>query len=270
MFKKEAQQLKICIGLEREIVGIKFIFIKEEYDDLNVNEFNKKSSFCSMTYQAMEGNTLKAKEDSFICRGGPETLGMDLPDNYILSGKQFSTFKLYDSLATARKVQNELSFINQKIYGVLVGPLKDLEDADVVMFLANGRQVMRIIQAYTYKYSMPKNIGMIGNQGICSDLVSRPYKENDLNLSALCDGARMHTKADDGEMGIGMPINLFKDIVDGLIYTTNPALDNKEKKLLEDRMKESDILDLDIEYDKMYVSYAKDMKYNESLYRNKE
>lgn len=270
MFQKEVEQLKLSLGLDREVVGVKFIFIKEEYEDLGVEEFSKKSTFCAMTYQAMNGKTLKAKEDSFTCRGGPETLGMDEPDNYILSGKQFSTFGLYKSLVVSRQVQNELTFINQKIYGVLVGPLKDMEDADVVMFLANGRQVMRVVQAYTYRYSMPKKIGMIGNQGICSDLVARPYNENDLNISALCAGARMHTKADDGEMGIGLPINIFDDLVDGVIQTTNPALDNHQKRLLEERLDGSDILGIDIEYNKMYGSYAKDMKHDEKLYREKE
>ena len=46
----------------------------------------------------------------------------------------------------------------------------------MVMLLCNGWQMMmRLIQGYTWHHGMAKNIGMIGNQGICADLVARPY-----------------------------------------------------------------------------------------------
>lgn len=49
---------------------------------------------------------------------------------------------------------------------------------------------MRIVQAYTYKYGVHKNITLGGNQGICSECTAVPYENNDLNISTLCSGTR--------------------------------------------------------------------------------
>ena len=142
-----------------------------------------------------------------------------------------------------------------------------MEETDVVMFLCNAWQMMRVVQGYTYHHGMAKNIGMIGNQGICADLVSRPYMMNDLNISVLCAGARINTKADDGELGAGMPMHLFWDIAEGVLVTVNPAMENQRKEALENRLENKDELGFEIEYGKMYASYAKDGKYPEQLYK---
>lgn len=269
MKNENVKKLSLALGLTRRIVGVKFIFIKEEYDDIDLPEFKNKTTFCAMSQRAMKGEMLKANAKCFTCQGGPETFGMVDVDNYVSSGKQFSTFKLYESAAVSRQAQESITFIKQRIYGIVAGPLDEMEDADVVMFLANGRQMMRVIQGYTYRFGMAKNIGMIGNQGICSDLIARPYQLNDMNISVMCYGARMHTKADDGELGAGLPINLFDDLVTGVIETVNSALGNPEKRELIERLSSPDELGIEIEFGKMYGSYTKDAKYDESLYRRK-
>lgn len=267
MEKDLVRKFSVALGMNRRIIGIKFLFIEEEYQDFDAEELSGKRTFCGMTAQAMEGKMVKGKSDSFGCQGGPEMLGMKKIPNYVKSGKQFETFRLYEDLAISRQVQNDLCFIDQKIYGVAAGPLDEMEDADIVMFLCNAWQMMRVIQGYTYHHGMAKNIGMIGNQGICSDLAARPYLMNDLNISVLCMGARMNTHADDGELGAGMPIHLFRDVAEGVLKTINPAMDNKRKKELQERVEKEDDLDFGLEFGKVYVSYAKNMKYSEELYK---
>lgn len=267
MKKELIEKLKIALDLEREIVGVHFLFIEEEYRDCDAWEIENKPSFCGMISQAMNGKKVKGKFDSFGCQGGPEMLGMKNVSNYVRSGKQFETFRLYEDMAIARQVQNALCFINQKIYGVVAAPLEKMEEADVVLFLGNAWQMMRVIQGYTYHHGVAANIGMIGNQGICSDLVSRPYVKNDLNISLLCVGARLNTKAKDGELGAGMPIHLFDDIVNGILKTINPAMENRRKEELQKRLLAREKNDVELEFGKMYASYAKDGKYPEELYK---
>lgn len=261
------KKFKIALGLKRRIIGVKFLFIEEEYHDFDAVEMNVKMSFCGLAARAMKGEKIKGKCDSFSCQGGPEMLGMKPVPNYVYSGKQFGTFRLYEDMAIARQVQNDLCFVNQKIYGVAAAPIEEMEEADTVMFLCNAWQMMRVVQGYTYHHGMAKNIGMAGNQGICSDLVARPYCTNDLNLSVLCAGARMNTHAEDGELGAGMPIHLFFDIAKGVLATINPAMDNKRKEELEKRMEQEGESGITLEYGKMYVSYAKDSGYPEELYK---
>ena len=210
----------------------------------------------------------KGKASTFGCQGGPEMLGMKPVPNYVKSGKQFSKMNLYEDLSIARSVQNDLCFIDQKIYGVLCGPLEEMEYADVVMFIADCWQMMRVVQGYTYHNGMAKNIGMIGNQGICSDLVSRPFVKNDMNISLLCMGARLNSRATDGELGAGMPLHIFRDVANGVITTFNAATDKKHKESAAKRLEELNYdLGEDIAYDKIYMSYACDGEYPEKLYK---
>lgn len=269
MNKENAKKLSLALGLDKKIVGVKFLFLKEEYDDLDIKEFTNKMSFCAMTLKAMNGITGKADKNCFACQGGPETFGITDVSNYVSSGKQYSTFKLYESHAVARQAQEDIVFIKQRIHGIVVGPLEDMEDADVVLFIGDCRQIMRVIQGYAYHYGMPKNIGMIGNQGICADLVARPFQLNDLNVSLLCYGARLHSKVSDGELGAGMPIHIFNNVVKGVISTINSAQGDKQKRELLERLDEPNELGVEIEFGKMYGSYSKDLKYPESLYKQR-
>lgn len=267
MYQELVNECSIFLSLKRVIIGVRFLFVEEEYNDLDAEEFSLKSSLCALVAQTMKGKILKAKVDSFGCQGGPEMLGMKPVSNFVRSGRQFKEFGLYEDLAISRQVQNDLCFINQKIYGVEVGPLDEMEDADVVLFLCDSWQGMRVIQGYTFHHGMAKNIGMIGNQGVCSDLIARPYLKNDINLSMLCLGARTHTKAEDGELGIGMPVHLFPDVVKGIRETLNTATEGKRKKELQERLEQQNSVDFLIKYGEIYVGYDKKMKYPEELYK---
>ena len=170
MKEQEIKKLELALGFKREIVGIKFIFIQEEYENIPVKEMEKRNTFCGLTARAMNGELLKAKVDCFTCQGGPEMLGMKTVSNYVKSGKQFATFRLYEDMAVAREVQNELCFVDQKIYGIVVGPLKKMEDADVAMFVCSAWQGMRVIQGYTYHYGMERYPFELSG-GLCQRIV---------------------------------------------------------------------------------------------------
>lgn len=267
MYKKYVDECEIILDLKRPIIGVQFLFIKEEYEGAEAKELFPRGPFCALIGQAMKGNITKAKYDGFTCQGGPDILGMKSVSNFVRSGREFKEFGMYADLATSRQVQNDLCFVNQKIYGVLAGPLDQMEDADVVLFLATPWQMMRAIQGYTYYHGMAKNIGMIGNQGVCADLVARPYFKNDINVSVLCMGSRLNLQAEDSEMGVGMPVHLFVDLVEGLKKTLNMATDEKRKKELDKRLEGRTDVNLSIEHNGFYMSYEKKMKYPVELYK---
>ena len=76
MEKQLIKRFSKALGLSRQVVGIKFIFLKEEYEDLDVPEPKAGGCFCALTARAMEGKIMKGKADTFGCQGGPEMLGM--------------------------------------------------------------------------------------------------------------------------------------------------------------------------------------------------
>ena len=124
-------------------------------------------------------------------------------------------------------------------------------------------------RGYTYHYGMAKNIGMIGNQGICSDLVARPYMKNDLNISVMCLGARMHTKAEDGELGIGMPIRMLWQLIEGVVNTINPSMEDKRKEDLLERLAE-DVYKRQVLEGTNGVLHVSQVYLNELLYKDLE
>lgn len=109
---------KIALGLKRRIIGVKFLFIEEEYYDFDAGEMNVKMSFCGLAARAMKGEKIKGKCDSFSCQGGPEMLGMKPVPNYVYSGKQFGTFRLYEDVnqdAIAAELTNgNIDFVDVK------------------------------------------------------------------------------------------------------------------------------------------------------------
>ena len=45
----------------------------------------------------------------------------------------------------------------------------------------------------------------------------------------------MHTKAEDGELGIGMPIRMLWQLIEGVVNTINPSMEDKRKEDLDNR-----------------------------------
>ena len=69
-------------------------------------------------------------------------LGMKTVSNYVKSGKQFATFRLYEDMAVAREVQNELCFVDQKIYGIV----NEYGISDVVFDVKNSNIEEKLLQ----------------------------------------------------------------------------------------------------------------------------
>ena len=255
-YLKDIERFSIVLGLERKIIGVHFLLIKQEYESSDAKPLDFRMTYCRMLYNAMNGRKIKATKDSFTCQGGPEMLGLRPLTNYERSGKQFDTFRLYEDMAVAHQVQQDLLPISHLAYGVEIGPIEQMEKTDVVIMISDAYQAMRIMQGYTYHYGMASNIGTIGNQGACSDLTARPYMTNDINLSLLCAGARQSMNTTDGEVGIGMPIRIFKTVLRGVLDTVNAAQNDLRKKEIQKRVDKSDIgLGFELDYGHMYANY---------------
>jgi len=251
----QVDKLYCALNMSRNLVGVKFIFSEEEFDNIGTEPMKGKASYCQMVKLAAMGRHIKSCRDNFTCGGGVRAIGLEEPDNSVISGQlYYNTLKLYNRLGTAKAVQKYVTFIEHRIYGVLLKPLQDCDiEPDIVIIILNPYQAMRVIQGYAYHYRAPKNIRMTGNQAICSECTAVPYETNDLNISCLCSGTRMLAGWDVNEMSIGIPFNMFNNIVDGVIKTINPTEPDSVKNEILLRCKEKGItLDIDVEPGKAY------------------
>lgn len=254
MENKNVEYMGKALGLERRIVGVNFLAYRTEYDECPAKESERKGTFCSFVNRASHGEVLKVCGKHFACQGGALAIGVKDEPERTRSGRIYEHCGLYGSHAIARSVNEGMTHIEHKIYGVMVGPLGEIEDADVVIILGTAKQMMRIVQGYTYEYGVAEHLSTVGNQAMCSDLCAKPFMNNDINFSFMCCGARINTRCSDGEMGASMPVQMFKHVVNGVLQTLNLTEPNSVKEEILSRL--SDPMELGVEI-RMNDSYGK-------------
>lgn len=253
----EIETLDCILDLSRDIVGVKFIFTEEEFEHINIEQVKFKMSYCNTVRLASQGRSFKANLNHFFCKASARALGLMDVNDEIISGRLYYSFKMYNSVGIAKEVQKNVTYIDHKIYGIVVKPLQCFEEeADVVIMIVNPYQAMRIVQGYSYHYGIAKNIKLTGNQGLCSECTATPYENNDLNISLLCANTRLAAKWNDNEMGVGMPFHMFSTIAKGIIQTLNPSEPNSRKRKITEYAKEKEI-DIDVELGTSYYRSGK-------------
>ena len=209
------------LNLQRKIVGIRFITYEQEYNNLEVEEYKWKNRLCGFVSIGGKNKHFKIKKENFLCLSGPKQLGMMKHEEIESSGRVMANCGLYSDFSIAREVSNSFNKISQEIYGVEIGPISKIENADVVVIIGIAEQIMQVIQAYTYFYGVPSNTVSVGNAAMCSDLVSKPFMKNDINLSFMCCGARTSTGSKQGELAVGMPINIYRNVSKSILKLQN-------------------------------------------------
>ncbi|MFZ5966220.1 MAG: DUF169 domain-containing protein [Bacillota bacterium] len=255
--REEAHRLKSVLGLSRNIVGVKFIYTEEEFNDINIKQVNFKMSYCNTVKLASKGKPFKANFENFYCKASARAFGLMNIDNDVASGRLYHSFRMYNSIGTAKNVQKNVTYFNHEIYGVVVQPLEQFEnDPDIVIMIINPYQAMRVVQGYSYHYGIAKNIKLTGNQGLCSECTVTPYEYNDLNVSLLCANTRFAAKWNDEEMGVGMPYHMFDTVADGIMKTLNPSEPNSRKREILEKVKDKN-LGVEIELGTSYYRSGK-------------
>jgi uncharacterized protein (DUF169 family) len=94
---------------------------------------------------------------------------------------------------------------------VSVSPLERTEKKpDVVIVVGNPRKVMRISTILAQLHEKrPVEAKFKGEFAVCGECTAIPYMEKKVNLSLLCNGARMFSGYRDDEIVLGFPLDDF-------------------------------------------------------------
>lgn len=252
MEEKKVIQLSKALQIERPIIGVRFLYFKKDFDDCVAPKCKYNASYCKLIRLAMNGEHYKVDESNIACRCAIESVGLDKKMGCVNSGQRYYSLNLYESRAVAKAVSDTICTIDQEINGLEIGPLELMEDADIVIFMVTPYQLMRVVQGYSYKWGIPKNISMAGNQGICADLTAAPFVRNDMNFSVLCAGTRKMCGWGKEEMGVGLPIQQFNPLVEGVLATLNYIEYPDEKEKIRKSLEFKDQLDTEIDDDLHY------------------
>lgn len=218
------ESLKEVIGLTREPVGITLLFTKEDYDQYPVEETKFATTYCVMVKRAaVDGKGIKCRLEHHRCDGATTAFALEPSTEQIESGKEYFSYKLYSSVAVARRMREGIKSLHRMpvtTYGLAIVPLKDCQvTPDVIILMTNALQSMRLVQGYEYFTGKKPVIDMGAMQGMCSELTVSPYLTGEMNVSVLCPSTRMLCKWDENDMAVGIPFELFETITRGVEAT---------------------------------------------------
>ncbi|WP_142415608.1 DUF169 domain-containing protein [Hathewaya massiliensis] len=222
---------KRVLDLNREIVGIKFLHDEAQYNEANALDIKGKIRYCVLVKSASLGHALKIRGENCSCQGASRTLGFIKPNKRYSSGLTYMDFQFYESMSISYKTVQEIESIQHCPIGIMAKPLYMYKEStpDVVIVVTKAYNAMRISQGYTYKFGLKKNFTFAGNQALCFESTTIPYKNSDMNISMLCAGTRHYASWNDEELCLGIYYNKFQDILDGVINTINTIEPNDKK-----------------------------------------
>lgn len=146
--------------------------------------------FCEMVRRsAMYGENFVFGVEELTCTSGELALGFTEP----------SYGEVYPRIKPA----------NTRL--VSISPLERTEEKpDVVIIIGTPRKLMRVSTILAQLHEkQPVEARFKGEFAVCGECTAIPYMEKKVNLSLLCNGARMFSGFRDDEMAMGFPLDDF-------------------------------------------------------------
>ncbi len=237
--KYSVDLIESYLDLNRKPVGVKFFFDKDEFDNLEIPQRERKLTYCNSVQLASKGKAMKLTKENQACPNGAMALKMKEVPEPMASGKGRFSKNIYNTVEISKSISDEMIFMKEEPYGILVMPLEDYKfNPDVVIVVSSSYNVMRIIQGHGYFNGYTNNLRTVGLQAVCQDLTTYVYNTKDINITLLCPGTRLVADWQADEIGIGIPFEKWFEVVEGVKETTNPFERNHNKVNIEKRLKE--------------------------------
>ncbi len=221
----------------RKLVGVKLVYSKKDFDKDEAKELTSPLEYCVVVKSATLGNSLKLRKQCSQCSGSTFALGFSDPGEGFYSGCSSCELGLFKDPEVAFKTNNQLKYLHRPLYGVIVKPFECFtkSDPDVVLIVANPRELMRVMQGYTCHFGIYPHIALTGNQAVCIESTTTPIITDQINLSMFCSGTRYLAKWKDTEAIAGVPYDKIEGLIQGLLDTVRATeMDDRKKEIIAD------------------------------------
>lgn len=165
------------------------------------------------------GEGFYATLEDETCKGGAAALGLGKMPPKVESGEfYYETLKHFKTLEASRKTLEKIPRIEagSKVASIYA-PLESATFMpDVVVIICNPKQVMLLTQAILYNEGGRLEAEFAGKQSLCSDAVAQPYLTGKMGITVGCSGSRSYTGIEESELTVGIPVNLLKNLIEGL------------------------------------------------------
>jgi len=253
LLEKYTDKFYKLLQLKRHVVGIKFFKTRTEYEAFNARELKKSIPYCVAVKSAMSGHCIKLNCLSSGCSGGNRALGLIPATMDYFNGKRGADMGLCVNTNVASSIAQRVPICKPDTFGIAIQPIEKFDvEPDVVLVTTNARNAMRIIQGYTYHFGVSKDLMMSGNQAVCIECTVNPLINEGFNVSMLCSGTRYNAGWHEDELMVGINYKKYSTIVDGIERTVNPVESDDNKARIEQGLKATNNLEIEVEYGKTY------------------
>ncbi len=264
IFEKDVKKAYALLNLKRRIVGVSLIKNKQEFDSYDVVNLINPLSYCVAVKSASLGHRIKFDIKTSDCGGSTRALGLEKPSDDFLDGSSPYKLGLFKDEEVAKRSALETSNVLSNTYGILVQPIeffRNDDTPDVILVIGTPRELMRVIQGYTYNKGISKQFSMSGNQGVCVEATAYPLIHNTVNVSMFCSGTRFLAQWEEEEAVAGIPFSLFSEVVDGIYHTVNAVEMDERKSHISQEFISNGIECIKMEYGKTYYTeYEKEKR----------
>lgn len=265
-FENNVKKFYALVDIDRKIVGVKLLKDKSQFDSYDVINLIKPLSYCVSVKSASLGHRIKYDKLRSGCGGSTRALGFEKPTDDFLDGRAPLRLGLFKDQQVSMESALHTTNVLSNTYGVLVQPIEffsEEDKPDVAIVIGKPRELMRIMQGYTYNYGINTNMSMSGNQGICVETTAYPLIHNTINMSLLCSGTRYLAQWKDEEAAIGISMNILDKVIDGLYDTVNAVEMDKRKSEISKDLISKNIDCIQMEYGKTYYTEYEEQKRKE-------
>ena len=216
-FRQLSRKLEKIVRLRTPPIGIKL------YDDLK--EIPNKAyrpavaTVCQLPAIARYHDILVAGERGRVtCPMGARALGFDdWPVNFF----ETRVGEYSDDIKAIKRMLQQTPLIDiGKFAGFTAAPLSRMNTTpDIISVYANTAQVLLLAYGVSWKAGTPLVCQTTGHMGECSGVIASTYLSQQATLALPCYGARRRGLCADSEMVVGIPGNIFEEIVEGVVRT---------------------------------------------------
>ncbi|MBV7392426.1 DUF169 domain-containing protein [Enterococcus sp. ALS3] len=256
-YLKLNQRLNTLLNLERKIVGVTFLKDEETFKEHPATSFKNMMPYCQSIKKATEGYDFKLTAKNFACLASAVAMGLIPNDDYSSSGRKHTDMGCYQDIDTSKSIADDMVYVKEKNYGVAIQPIEKWQgNPDVVVLITTPFNAMRMIQGNAYFEGQLKNIKLAGMQAICQEATSYPFVTDQINISMMCSGTRYVAQWKDEELAIGVPFNKFEKMIRGIEATLNPMELREKKKIIEEKLTQTNNLNYDVKKNQNYFKGA--------------
>ena len=221
-YAETAEFIRNDLRLKTMPIAVKFLKDKTGFPDKTrrpSSAMGKKITICqAVTMARLYGWTMGVTREDLICVPAMVAFGLSGADDPGASlASLFCEIGFHSSeKAAATEIESMARLSNGEYGALLLAPLaRTAVEPDTVTIHGNAAQVMRLVQAWTYR-SGERVPGHFGGKIECAEYLIAPFKEQKPRVAVPGMGDRVFSLTQDDEMVFSLPVKGLPQLLTGL------------------------------------------------------